>query len=146
MLSDFVESMINWVLAATANGEQRWFYIENGLASYIWKRPAMKRLMRVFGMNLQKVHYCAYQVVCNNVDQKYTSRKSTGILSTGCPERVFLPYNKKHRHTIGGAKGATAPHFAGVPPLTCKHVTPAELTFDIAAATLSSAPPNMMYT
>ena len=34
MLSDFVESIINWVLAAAANGEQRWFYIENGLASF----------------------------------------------------------------------------------------------------------------
>ena len=34
MLSDFVESNLNWVLAAGANGEQRWFYIENGLASY----------------------------------------------------------------------------------------------------------------
>ena len=145
MLSDFVESIINWVLAAAANGEQRWFYIENGLASYIWKRPAMKKLMRVFGISLQTVNYCAYQVFCNDVDQKYTSRKSTGILTNSpfVPKLCSCP-NKKHRHTIGGAAGTTAPHFAGAPPTTCKHVTPAELTFDIAAATLSGAPPNMI--
>ena len=145
MLSDFVESIINWVLAAAANDEQRWFYIENGLASYIWKRPATERLMRVFGISLQTVNCCAYQVFSSDVDQKYTSRKSTGILTNSpfIPKVCSCP-NKKHRHTIGGARGTTAPHFAGVPPLTCKHVTPAELTFDIAATTLSSAPPNMV--
>ena len=101
--------------------------------------------MRVFGISLQTVNYCAYQVFCNDVDQKCTSRKSAGILTNSpfIPKVCSCP-NKNHRHTIGGAKGSTAPHFAGVPPSTCKHVTPTELTFGIASATLSSAPPNMV--
>ena len=96
----------------------------------------MKRLMRVFGVSLQTVNYCAYQVLCNDVDQKYISRKSTRILtnSTFVPKVCACP-NREHRHTIGGATGTISPHFAGVPPTTCKHVTPAELTFDIAVAT-----------
>ena len=82
---------------------------------------------------------------CNDVDQKYTSRKSTGILTNGpFVPKVCSCADKEHAHTIGGATGTIAPHFAGVPSTTCKHVTPAELTFDIAAATLSSAPPKMI--
>ena len=101
--------------------------------------------MRVLGVSLQTVNYCAYRVFCNGVDQKYTSRKSIVILTNSpfIPKVCSCP-NKEHRHTIGGAKGTTAPHFTGVPPTTCKHVTPAELAFDIAAATLSSAPPSMI--
>ena len=57
---------------------------------------------------------------------------------------VELIIKRGPEYTIGGAKGTTAPHFAGVPPSTCKHVTLAGPTFDIAAATLSSAPPKMV--
>ena len=47
---------------------------------------------------------------CFSVDQKYTSRKSTGILTNSpfVPKECPCP-NKKHRHTIVGAKGTTGP-------------------------------------
>ena len=42
MLEDFCLSILRWLLDAVAQGLQRWFYLENGLASQIWDRPPVR--------------------------------------------------------------------------------------------------------
>ena len=147
MLTDLVDSLISWVRGASRKGLQVWWYFENGSASFLWQMPPMLKLASLFGLEVQTVHYCAYQVFQLPVDLTYTSRKSTGILTNSpfapkrCPGIGSIDHwgvQHSHPHTIAGGEGTVPPQFLKIPTATCVFITPAELVFDIARATLSN--------
>ena len=154
MLAGFCPSILHWLLRAAAHGRQRWFYLENGLASQIWSRPPVVMLMSMLGVGVTTVNYCAYSIFRGvGVQCAYPTRKSSGILTNipftpkVCPG-VGEPNNvgetsksghHEHRGQIAGPAGTERPTFLGVPKSVCCFVTPAGLVYDLALATMGQA-------
>jgi hypothetical protein len=151
MLEDFCLSILRWLLKAAAQGLQRWFYLENGLASQIWNRPPVRRLIATLGIEVVTVNYCAYSIFRGiGVQCTYPTRKSTGLLTNipfspkTCP-RLCTPNNSdetsksgchEHRGQIAGPAGTERPTFLGVPQSVCCFVMPAGLVYDLALASM----------
>ena len=154
MLEDFCHSILNWLLRAAANGRQRMFYLENGLASVIWDRPPVRLLMSTLGVEKATVNYCAYPIFRGiGVQCQYPTRKSTGILTNipfvpkVCPQ-VCAPNScfetsksgcHEHRGQIAGPAGTERPRFLGVPQQVCSFVMPAGLVYELALASMGHA-------
>jgi hypothetical protein len=133
---------------------QRWFYLENGLASQIWSRPPVVMLMSMLGVGVTTVNYCAYSIFRGvGVQCNYPTRKSSGILTNipftpkVCPG-VDEPNNvgetsksgcHEHRGQIAGPAGTERPTFLGVPKSVCCFVTPAGLIHDLALASMGQS-------
>jgi hypothetical protein len=165
MLEDFCLSILRWLLKAAAQGLQRWFYLENGLASQIWNRPPVRRLMATLGIEVVTVNYCAYSIFRGiGVQCVYPTRKSTGLLTNvpfspkTCPhvctpnkfDETSKSGSHEHRGQIAGPAGTERPTFLGIPQAVCCFIMPSGLVHDLALASMGHntsavAPKSMSY-
>ena len=165
MLEDFCLSKLRWLLKAADQGLQRWIYLENGLASQIWDRPPVRRLMATLGIEAVTVNHCAYSIFRGiGVQCVHPTRESTGLLTNiqcspkTCPhvctpnkfDEASKSGSHEHRGQIVGPAGTERPTFLGMPQAVCCFVVPSGLVCGLALApmghtTSGVAPKSMAY-